>query len=305
MPEIVEVKKYVDFINHYLHNNTIKQIKIINGRYKKHGPFEGYNKLIKSLPISNAKAYSKGKFIYIIIDDIVLFNTLGLSGGWLYYLPKTKKYIHPDMTEFLNVKNVDKYLENSINHVNVEFKLKKGTLYFFDTLSYGTLKVVSNIDSTELDTKLNMLGPDVFNISLKEFNERLKQNKNLNKKIGVVLVDQKVIAGIGNYIRSDCLWLAKLSPHNLVKNLDDNDIKKLYKSILSIIWSEYDYKYALKKKVITKNYKRPIDFNRDFFVYFEEKDIYGNKVKKELLYEGTQKRYIYWCPQIAKLSKLN
>lgn len=59
MPEIVEVKKYVDFINHYLHNNTIKQIKIIGGRYKKHGPFQGYKRLIKHLPITNAKAFSK------------------------------------------------------------------------------------------------------------------------------------------------------------------------------------------------------------------------------------------------------
>jgi formamidopyrimidine-DNA glycosylase len=295
MPEIVEVKKYVDFINHYLHNNTIIQVKIIGGRYKKHGPFQGYKHLIKSLPISNVKAYSKGKFIYIMMNDLVLFNTLGLSGGWLYYSPKTKKYTHPDMIEFLNVKDVDKYLQNSINHVNIEFKLKKGILCFFDTLSYGTMKVGT---TEELNTKLNMLGPDIFNMSLKEFNDRLKQNKNLNKKIGIVLVDQKTIAGIGNYIRSDCLWLAKLSPHNLVKNLDDTDIRKLYKSIISIIWSEYNYNYAVKNKIISKRYKRPIDYERDFFVYFEEKDVYGNKVKKEEMYEGTKKRFIYWCPKL-------
>jgi formamidopyrimidine-DNA glycosylase len=38
MPEIVEVRKYVDFIRNHTHNNTVKEINIINGRYKKHGP---------------------------------------------------------------------------------------------------------------------------------------------------------------------------------------------------------------------------------------------------------------------------
>ena len=29
-------------------------------------------------------------------------------------------------------------------------------------------------------------------------------------------------------------------------------------------------------------------------------DIHGNVVKKEEMYEGSQKRFIYWCPNIQK-----
>jgi hypothetical protein len=29
-------------------------------------------------------------------------------------------------------------------------------------------------------------------------------------------------------------------------------------------------------------------------VYYEDTDIYGNKITKEELYEGSQKRFIYW-----------
>jgi len=40
MPEINEVRKYADFIKKKIKNNSITNINILNGRYKKHGPFE-------------------------------------------------------------------------------------------------------------------------------------------------------------------------------------------------------------------------------------------------------------------------
>lgn len=67
-------------------------------------------------------------------------------------------------------------------------------------------------------------------------------------------MDQKTISGIGNYLRADCLWLAKISPHRLVKSMDDNEIKELYHSIQKLIWSDYNYKYAIKNKIIGKKF---------------------------------------------------
>ena len=43
-----------------------------------------------------------------------------------------------------------------------------------------------------------------------------------------------------------------------------------------------------------------MDYNRDFFVYDQEYDIYDNKVIKEELYEGSQKRFIYYVKEIQK-----
>lgn len=46
--------------------------------------------------------------------------------------------------------------------------------------------------------------------------------------------------------------------------------------------------------------KIPSYYNRLFFIYREEIDIYGNKVFKKELYEGSQKRFIYYVPSIQK-----
>ena len=87
---------------------------------------------------------------------------------------------------------------------------------------------------------------------------------------------------------------------NKLKDIKDDDLKLLYKSVVGLIWGDYDYKNGVKKGYISSSLKLPNDYNRDFFIYRQDKDIYDNIVKKEELYEGSQKRFIYWVEKIQK-----
>jgi len=295
MPEINEVRRYADFLKSKLKNKSITEINIINGRYKKHGPFPLYKQLVKDLPVKVLDIKTKGKFMYMVLSDgYFLFCTLGLSGGWVYQENRSKKYSHPTILEYLGNVDVDAYMKESLNHLNVEFKTVGGRVYFYDTLSFGTLKVIKTED--ELDKKLNTLGPDIMDKSttLEVFKGQLLKEKNLKKKIGIVLMDQKVVSGIGNYLRADILWLSKISPFRKVNKLTDSEIKDIYHNGKVLTWGDYDYSKARKEKIITSKDKVPRDYKRDFFVYNEETDIYGHPVIKEELYEGSQKRFIYW-----------
>ena len=42
-------------------------------------------------------------------------------------------------------------------------------------------------------------------------------------------MDQKVAAGCGNYIRSECLYIARVSPFRRVKDLSEEEIYKIWK----------------------------------------------------------------------------
>jgi formamidopyrimidine-DNA glycosylase len=296
MPEINEVRKYADFVKSKL--KKINKINILNGRYKKHGPFPLYKELVNTLPVNVIDIKTKGKFMYMILSDgYYLFSTLGLSGGWVYQDNKTKKYSHPEIIEYLNKKDVDAYLETSLNHLNVEFVTDHGSIFFYDTLSFGTLKVIKN--ETELNKKLNTLGPDIMDNSTtyEIFKQRIQMNRNMTKEIGIVLMDQKTISGIGNYLRADILWLSKISPFRKINKITDNELKEIYHNSKVLTWGDYDYKKAIKEKIITSKDELPRDYERDFFVYFEDKDIYGHKIIKEELYEGSQKRFIYWVKE--------
>jgi formamidopyrimidine-DNA glycosylase len=228
----------------------------------------------------------------IFEDNLYLLATLGLSGGWCYLQEGKKKYefteVEDDFSGYIPDADLETYLKNAKSHLNVEFKTEKGSLYFYDTLSFGTLKVLKT--EVELNKKLKTIGPDIMDetTTLDLFKTQIKKTVNQTKEIGVVLMNQKIIAGIGNYLRADILWMSRISPFRLVGRLSDKELRKIYKNTRILTWGEYD------RKKIAKSNKLPINYGRDFFVYREDKDIYGNPVKKEELYEGSQKRFIYW-----------
>lgn len=292
MPEVNEVKRYADFLRGYLKDKEITEINILKGRYKK-SSFKGYGDLVKKLPIKVIDVKSKGKFLYIILDNgYYIFSTLGLKGGWVSY----------DGNKYLLCKNsYDAGFEKTyVDHLNVEFKTKDIIIYFVDQLSWGTLKVIDDVGI--LNKKLSVLGPDIMDVgtTFEMFKTQITKKVNLNKYIGVVLMNQGMVSGIGNYLRADILWMSKVSPFRLVKSLYENELYDIYENARMLTWCEYNRVLGVELGIIDKDCKSPIDYDREFFVYMQAKDIYGNKVITDELYEGSQKRTIYWVAEVQK-----
>jgi formamidopyrimidine-DNA glycosylase len=63
--------------------------------------------------------------------------------------------------------------------------------------------------------------------------DRLQRRKNSNIK--AVLLDQTVLAGVGNIYADEALWGAKLHPETLVKNISDAKIKLLHKALRDVL----------------------------------------------------------------------
>ena len=249
-----------------------------------------------------------------------LFNTLGLSGGWTlksdkksnfakckncnYFEREKDIFTYPSLLDYISKNNQTKWFETELKHLNVEFitNYKNISFYFYDQLSFGTLKAVDcNINGeTILEKKLKELGPDLLDdtTTFELFKLQLRKKVNESKAIGNVIVNQKIISGVGNYLRADSLWMSKLSPFRKVKDTTDDELKTLYDSIIGLIWGDYNYEFAIKKKYIKSSLKLPHHYNRDFFIYNHIKDIYNNTIQKEELYEGSQKRFIYWVKSI-------
>jgi len=235
MPEIIEVKSYSDFIYKHTINDLLLNIKIKKGRYKNHGPFTLYKQLNKLLPLKIVNINSKGKFMYMTLENNYNIGiTLGLMGGWFYKKNDSTKMIHglSKSQYFL----VEQYISKALKHLNIYFIFKLGILFFFDQLSFGTITIFTNKE--ELDEKLRSIGPDVLDINttFDIFKEKIRQHKNYEKYIGNILVNQKILSGIGNYIRSDVLWLSMISPFRKIKNITINELYTIYYNIRSYIW---------------------------------------------------------------------
>ena len=60
-------------------------------------------------------------------------------------------------------------------------------------------------------------------------------------KIKLVLMDQSVIAGIGNIYADESLWRAGIHPESVVGKISDNKLKDLYKAIRSTLSRGIDF----------------------------------------------------------------
>jgi formamidopyrimidine-DNA glycosylase len=208
-------------------------------------------------------------------------------------------FAYPIIWEYISNNNSNEWFERALDHLNVEFIMDSGVMgYFYDQLSFGTLKLVES--RVELEKKLKALGADMLDetTGVEVFKKAIRKGVNTSKMIGNVLVNQKVISGVGNYLRADGLWLARISPFRKVGELSDIELETIYKSVRALMWGDYAPDEARKKGYIGSNFKIPHDYKREFFIYRQETDIEGRKVVKEELYEGTQKRNIYWVREI-------
>ena len=329
MPEGVEIKKFADILIANIVGHNITEINILKGRYTKK-TFDGYSGIIKDkeLPMKVNSIKTKGKFTYFELTSstgktVWLFNTLGLTGGWTVSAPSknalkstvnmrymksiakgnndTVVYAYPIIWEYISNNNLSEWFEKALDHLNVEFVMDNGLkMYFYDQLSFGTLKIIDK--KTDLEKKLKELGPDMLDkeTTFEIFQKQITKKIHSDKAIGNVIVNQKVISGIGNYLRSDALWMAKISPFRKVSEIDAAELELIYKAVRGLMWGDYNYDEAIKLGYISKDFKIPHDYDREFFVYRQDNDIHGNKVTKTELYEGSQKRFIYWIPNIQK-----
>lgn len=59
---------------------------------------------------------------------------------------------------------------------------------------------------------LSRLGPDVLDVSRAELRARLREPGFAGRQLAALLLDQRFVAGIGNYLRAEALFVARLSP---------------------------------------------------------------------------------------------
>jgi formamidopyrimidine-DNA glycosylase len=67
----------------------------------------------------------------------------------------------------------------------------------------------------------------------RDFKKQLQRRQNTSIK--AALLDQTVIAGVGNIYADESLWGAKIHPMTLVKNLSDQKIRTLYEELVFVL----------------------------------------------------------------------
>lgn len=80
-----------------------------------------------------------------------------------------------------------------------------------------------------LHPSLGRLGPDVLDPAFDgaEAGRRLRDPSRASMEVAVALLDQRALAGIGNVYKNEILWIERVSPFTLVRDVPDADLDRL------------------------------------------------------------------------------
>jgi len=117
-------------------------------------------------------------------------------------------------------------------HTRVVLKLADGRkIYYWDTRMFGYIKLENDIESENQRIK-DKLGPEPWEISDTDLLRKLQKT---GRSIKEAILDQSMLAGVGNIYANDGLWLAGINPKRTANSLRLTEVAKLRKSLCTVL----------------------------------------------------------------------
>ena len=242
MPEGPEIRRAADKIESALKNKTIEKVEFGLKPLKKYAK-----------PLTGTKVLSletRGKALLTHFDSgTTIYSHNQLYGIWRIVkrdkLPKTNRQLRLAL-------HTDRH---------------SALLYSASDIS------VWDTEHIDQHPFLQRIGPDILNPELtwREIADRLQSKAFAGRALNSVYLDQAFLAGLGNYLRSEILFVAGIHPSKRARELTKGQLGKLARATLEISQRSYalqgvtipEHRYkALKKKGLSYGKARFFVFSR-------------------------------------------
>lgn len=211
MPELPEVETVRRTLEQLVLHKEIKEVTVTWPKMiKKPEDVEQFQDALVGQIIEGVGR--RGKFLIIDTTDYALVSHLRMEGKYGLYQPDEP---------------IDK-------HTHVIFYFTDGTqLRYRDVRKFGTMHLFAR--GTELEQlPLSQLGPEPFS---EEFTvERMKSMfAKTERSVKTVLLDQKVVVGLGNIYVDEALFRAGIHPERKASSLQKKELVKLHEEIIATL----------------------------------------------------------------------
>ncbi len=148
------------------------------------------------------RSEARGKHLLLHFDDLVLHSHLGMSGGWHLY-PPGARWRRPRASAWALLAGTEQ-----------------------EAVQFGgpTLRLL-RADRLRRDPQLARLGPDVLAAEFDPDAVLGGMRADPSRTLGDALLDQRLLAGIGNIFKSEACFAARLDPWRPVGDLSDEELR--------------------------------------------------------------------------------
>jgi formamidopyrimidine-DNA glycosylase len=207
MPELPEIEAFKDFFESKALRKRIEKVEV-KDEVVVLGKGKTFEKGMKNQIISSFTRY--GKYLFADLEGgKTLMLHFGMTGNLKFYEDKAE---------------VPKY-------TRVIFNLNGGgNVAFVCMRKLGRIGLVSSMKDF---IKEQDLGPDAAKgLDWKAFSERLKGRSG---KIKSILMNQQILAGIGNLYSDEILFQSGINPSTPVNKLKEEELQEIYKNMNSVL----------------------------------------------------------------------
>lgn len=241
MPELPEVETIRRGLDKFITGQKIHKVRVLCDK-----SFQGPHQLAENTKIQSIRR--RGKALLIDLENhITLLIHLRMTGQLIYRAHGTEDGQHlqemiksgnfqnrlADQSTFAGGHPTDSFFTELPNkQTRVIFDLGDGALFFNDQRKFGFVKPLVT-DEVEQDKFIASLAPEPWDADPSVFYQKLQRRK--NSPIKAVILDQKVIAGIGNIYADEALFASRIHPATLAGDLTPNQATELLQNASAVM----------------------------------------------------------------------
>lgn len=288
MPELPEVETIRRGLDKCILNKRIKSVTILCEK-----SWRGLDEaLIEGQKIIEIDR--RGKALLMQLEnELWLMTHLRMTGQMIFVGDERFAAGHPDggFTEKMPGR-----------HTRIYFEFTDGThLYFNDQRKFGFIKALDELGLAE-DEFLKRLAPEPWDMSEEEFWQRLQRHQ--NSIIKAVILDQHVIAGVGNIYADEGCYLAGLYPGTRVKAISRETADELLHGLREVMQRSIDSGGSTMKDYVRADGTRG-SYLEKFAQVFRRDGEACRKCGSEILKTRVAGRGTHYCPKCQPKGKVD
>ena len=263
MPEGPEVKIASDYFNNFFSTSKKINFEIITDYYQE--KYSDVFSVIEQNLKTFSPTYTVGKNIFLDLSKNKIFNFhLGMTGGWSNELVK---------------------------HCHLRVYDHENEIFFRDVRKFGKMRIITQAQFNEkFNSSHDLLNDSYCKKSHLDFLEKI----NFKKSICSIIMDQKYFPGVGNYIKSEGLYISKIHPEEKWGNLSSKQKLRLINNLQKVMLDSYKSGGAE-----LKDFKNPFNQSQFKLKIYGKKYTDKNNVVTSLLTSDSRKSWL--CNKTQKL----
>ncbi len=224
MPEAPEVHNALKALEEQIKGKTIVKAVITHPKLAANLPVEQFQQELVGQTFERFKRH--GKYLIFFLSSKILVSHLRMEGRFL---------VLDDEQAF---KDLDPLKD--LKHIHAIFELNDGRLMCYkDTRKFGRFYLYYETEKWKELPVFSKIGLDVMDPSL-DPQKLVKRCRKKTIPIKSVLLDQSILAGIGNIYADEILFESRISPFTPANHLDEQDWKLILEASRSILSAAAD-----------------------------------------------------------------